>query len=206
MTTQTQRRYPIDVMNEVLRQERSFGELAPVTVPSWVAMEVLKSLRRETQASGLSAEFSGRIDAVRRVLGESTVAALQEAGFPGELGDVLGQPCTVRLWPALADCSPLRQTMGSVRPIRLAGAHRYVAVTVQAGQPPRFIVDGQWTDEAGAGEAHTGSVTQVLGTLGKMMQRTGAATFLSTSSLQANSQWKGGSTYLEYAVVPAGLG
>ncbi|MFB9990998.1 hypothetical protein ACFFLM_03250 [Deinococcus oregonensis] len=204
MTIQTTR-YPIDVMNELLSQARPLEELAPVTVPSWVAMEALQAVRRETQAPGLSPEFQGRMSAVRRVLQESTTRALEEAGLPGELGEVQGQACTVRLWPALADWRPLRQTVGRVRPVRLAGAHHYVAVTVQVDQAPRFIVDGQWTDEAAAGEAHTGLVTGVLETLRGRVACTGGATFLSTAGLQADGQWKGGSTSLEYAVVPAGL-
>ncbi|PTA66613.1 hypothetical protein [Deinococcus arcticus] len=196
--------YPIDVMNQELGRERPYEEMALVTIPAWVAMEALKMAWDAALDAGGPTEYQGRMSAVRHVLFERTSAALEAAGLPGEPGEVNGQACTVRLWPADANWQPVRETQGQVRPVRLGGTHHYVAVTMQGGGEPRFIVDGQWATEVQA--AAEGSVVfGAVDRLRAMARESGGATFLLGSHLEASGQTKAGSAYLAYAVVPAGL-
>lgn len=202
MTTNMERRYPVDVMNEELAKVRPAEEAAPVTVPAWVAMEALSLVANACRGEAGSVEWAGRMQAVREVLRDATKAGLDRAGVPGEWGVVNGERCVVRLWPADDAWRPVRETVGRVRPVRLAGMHHYLAVTVQVGQAPRFIIDGAWVSEAEA-TGWFGGLANVLRELESVMLDGGGATFISAKFLQADGQTKAGGTYLGYAVVPA---
>ncbi|MDR6218613.1 hypothetical protein [Deinococcus soli (ex Cha et al. 2016)] len=197
---------PYDVMMDLLRRERPAYETATVDLPVWAALIAIKALRSAAFAAGdngAPTQFQGELKAALCLLNDGAQRTLDLAGLPGEPGVVHGEPTTVRLWPAATDWQPIRETVGEARPVRLAGVHRCRVVTAQRGQAPRFIVDGV-TVTAEQFAAQRGlSLAPVIPEVQARAERSGGATFIEALNLRANGEWRVGSTYLGYAVVPA---